>query len=74
VPTPPIPLWTLVAEGDPAASLAEAAKGASLLVLGTRTRSRLAALLHGSVTRRCVKASPCPYVLVTRSGVPGRAG
>jgi len=79
VPTPPIPLWTLVAEGDPAASLAEASKGASLLVLGTRGRSRLAALLHGSVTRRCVKASPCPYVLVTRSGeltghVPARAG
>jgi nucleotide-binding universal stress UspA family protein len=73
VPTPAIPLWTLVAEGDPAASLAEALKGASLLVLGTRGRSRLAALLHDSVTRRCVKASACPCILVKRSGeVTGR--
>ncbi len=29
VPTPAIPLWTLVAEGDPAALLAEASKGAA---------------------------------------------
>jgi nucleotide-binding universal stress UspA family protein len=77
-PAPLVPLWPLVAEGDPAASLAEASKGASLLVLGSRSRSRLAGLLRGSVTRRCVKASACPYVLVTRSGeltgpVPARA-
>ncbi len=79
VPTPAIPLWTLVAEGDPAASLAEASKGASLLVLGTRGRSRLAALLHGSVSRRCAAASACPFVLVNRSGevtghLPAEAG
>jgi nucleotide-binding universal stress UspA family protein len=79
VPTPAVPLWTLVAEGDPAASLAEAWKGASLLVLGTGRRSRLAALLHGPVTRRCAKASACPLVLVTRSRevngqVPATAG
>jgi nucleotide-binding universal stress UspA family protein len=67
-PTPAIPLWTLVAEGDPAASLAEASSGASLLVLGTRGRSRLAGLWHGSVSRRCAKASACPFVLVTVSG------
>ena len=33
--TPPVPLLTLVAEGDPAASLIKAAKGANLLVVGT---------------------------------------
>ncbi len=79
VPTPAVPLWTLVAEGDPAASLAEASKRASLLVLGTSGRSRLARLLHGSVSRRCAKAAARPYVLVTRSGevtgyVPAEAG
>jgi nucleotide-binding universal stress UspA family protein len=68
VPAPAVPLWTLVAEGDPAASLAEASKRASLLVLGTRGRSRLAGLWHGSVSRRCAKASACPFVLVTVSG------
>jgi nucleotide-binding universal stress UspA family protein len=40
VPTPPIPLRTVVAEGDPAASLIEASKEANLLVLGTRGRRR----------------------------------
>jgi nucleotide-binding universal stress UspA family protein len=79
VPTPAVPLWTLVAEGDPAASLAEASKRASLLVLGTSGRSRLAGLLHGSVSRPCAKAAACPYVLVQRSGevtgdVPAEAG
>ena len=47
VPTPAIPLWRLVAEGDPAASLAEASKQASVLVLGTRGRSRWAGRLLG---------------------------
>jgi len=79
VPAPAVPLWTLVAEGDPAASLAEASRRASLLVLGTSGRSRLAGLLHGSVSRRCAKAAACPCVLITRSGevigcVPAEAG
>lgn len=68
VPTPAIPLWTLVAEGDPAASLAEAAKQASVLVLGTRGRSRWAGRLLGSVSQRCATAAACPVVLVTQSG------
>ena len=68
VPTPAIPLWTLVAEGDPAESLAVASQGASLLVLGTRRRSRLAGLWHGSMSRRCARASACPCVQVQASG------
>jgi nucleotide-binding universal stress UspA family protein len=79
VPTPAVPLWTLAAEGDPAASLAEASKRATLLVLGASGRSRMAGLLHGSVSRRCAKAAACPCVLVTPSGevtghVPADAG
>jgi len=68
VPAPAIPLWTLVAEGDPAAALAEASKRASLLVLGTRGRPGLARLRHGWVSRRCAKVSACPFVLITVSG------
>jgi nucleotide-binding universal stress UspA family protein len=61
---PPVPLLTLVAEGDPAASLIEAAKGANLLVVGTRGRSPWSGLLLGSVSQRCAAAAPCPVVLV----------
>ena len=62
--TPPVPLLTLVAEGDPAASLIKAAKGANLLVVGTRGRSPWSGLLLGSVSQRCAAAAPCPVVLV----------
>ena len=79
VPTPAIPLWPLVAEGDPAESLAVPSRRAGLLGLGIRGRSRLAGLLRGSVTSRCTKAPACPGVLVQASGqvtgqVPARAG
>jgi nucleotide-binding universal stress UspA family protein len=63
-PTPPVPLLTLVAEGDPAASLIEASKGASMLVVGTRGRSPWSGLLLGSVSQRCAAAASCPVVLV----------
>jgi len=65
---PPVPLLTLVAEGDPAASLIEAAKGANLLVVGTRGRSPWSGLLLGSVSQRCAAAAPCPVVLVKLQG------
>jgi nucleotide-binding universal stress UspA family protein len=64
VKTPPVPLTTLVAEGDPAASLIEASKGAHLLVVGTRGRSPWSGLLLGSVSQRCAAAASCPVVLV----------
>jgi nucleotide-binding universal stress UspA family protein len=64
VKTPPVPLTTLVAEGDAAASLIEASKGAHLLVVGTRGRSPWSGLLLGSVSQRCAAAAPCPVVLV----------
>jgi nucleotide-binding universal stress UspA family protein len=68
VKSPPVPLLTLVAEGDPAAALIEASKGADLLVVGTRGRSPWSGLLLGSVSQRCAAAAPCPVVLVK---VPG---
>ena len=66
--TPPVPLLTLVAEGDPAAALIEASKGANLLVVGTRGRSPWSGLLLGSVSQRCAAAAPCPVVLVKLPG------
>jgi nucleotide-binding universal stress UspA family protein len=63
--TPDVPLYMLVAGGDPAEALIAAAEGADLLVLGSRGRSPVKRLLHGWVARDCVARSPCPVVLVT---------
>jgi nucleotide-binding universal stress UspA family protein len=68
VKTPPVPLLTLVAEGDPAASLIEASKEANLLVVGTRGRSPWSGLLLGSVSQRCAAGASCPVVLVKLQG------
>ena len=64
---PAVPLETLVAEGDPTESLVEASKGANLLVLGIRGRSRFAGLLLGSVSQGAAASAHCPVVLVKRS-------
>jgi nucleotide-binding universal stress UspA family protein len=71
VPTPPVPLTTLVAEGDPAASLIKASEDADLLVVGTRGRSPWAGLLLGSVSQRCAAGAACPVVLIK---LPGERG
>jgi nucleotide-binding universal stress UspA family protein len=68
VPSPPVPLETLVAEGDPAASLIAAAEGADLLVVGSRGRSPWAGLLLGSVSQRCAAGAACPVVLIKLPG------
>jgi nucleotide-binding universal stress UspA family protein len=67
-PTPPVPLITLVAEGDPAASLIKASEQADLLVVGTRGRSPWAGLLLGSVSQRCAAGAACPVVLIKLPG------
>jgi nucleotide-binding universal stress UspA family protein len=63
-PSPAVPLITLVAEGDPAASLIKASENADLLVVGTRGRSPWAGLLLGSVSQRCAAGAACPVLLV----------
>jgi nucleotide-binding universal stress UspA family protein len=71
VPTPPVPLTTLVAEGDPATSLIKASEDANVLVVGTRGRSPWAGLLLGSVSQRCAAGAACPVVLIK---LPGERG
>jgi nucleotide-binding universal stress UspA family protein len=61
---PAVPLQTVVAEGDPAQSLIEAAKGADLLALGSRGHSPVAGLLLGSVCQAAAATAPCPVVVV----------
>ncbi|HLX87307.1 MAG TPA: universal stress protein [Acidimicrobiales bacterium] len=53
-----------VEEGSPALVLADAAKGAELLVVGTRGHSRLTGLFLGSVSQYLVVHAPCPVLVV----------
>ena len=64
IPSPPVPLQNVVAEGDPAEALLIASQDADLLVLGTRGRSTFAGMVLGAVSQRCAAAARCPVVLV----------
>jgi nucleotide-binding universal stress UspA family protein len=68
VPTPKVPLTPLVAEGDPAEALVEAATGADLLVVGTRGRSPFMGAVLGAVSLRCATAATCPVTLIKLPG------
>jgi nucleotide-binding universal stress UspA family protein len=71
-PPPTVPLQTIVAEGDPRSALIEAARDATLLVLGTRGRSPFVGLLLGSVSQACAATAPCPVVIVNVRTMPDR--
>jgi nucleotide-binding universal stress UspA family protein len=51
-------------EGHPARVLLQAAKGADLLVVGSRGHGGFAGVLLGSVSDYVVKHAPCPVVVV----------
>jgi nucleotide-binding universal stress UspA family protein len=68
VPDAPVPITKLVAEGDVSASLIAAAKGAEMLVLGSRGRGGFAGLKLGSVSQECVQHAACPVVIIKQPG------
>jgi nucleotide-binding universal stress UspA family protein len=59
-----------VAEGNAARVLLDAARGAELLVVGSRGHGGFAGALLGSVSQHCVQHADCP-VVVLRGAHPG---
>ena len=60
----PVVVDELVVPGAPARVLLDQAKGASLLVVGTRGHGAFSGMLLGSVSQHCVQHAPCPVVVV----------
>jgi nucleotide-binding universal stress UspA family protein len=67
---PEVPVHPLVTEGHAADVLLRAARGAELLVVGSRGHGGFTAALLGSVSMNCVLHAHCP-VLVLRDGHEG---
>jgi len=65
---PDIDLDLTVVEGQASPGLLEAARGASLLVVGSRGHGELTGMLLGSVSERCVTHAPCPVTVVRDVG------
>jgi nucleotide-binding universal stress UspA family protein len=61
---PGLDVHAQVIEGHPAPVLIDVAKGAQLLVVGSRGHGAFAGMLLGSVSDHCVSNSPCPVVVV----------
>jgi nucleotide-binding universal stress UspA family protein len=58
------PVERIVAQGGPAQVLLEVAKGADLLVVGSRGLGGFTGLLLGSVGSQCVHHAHCPVLVV----------
>ncbi|NJP73710.1 universal stress protein [Streptomyces sp. C1-2] len=54
--------------GSPAGVLLDAAKGASLLVVGSRGLGGVSGLLLGSVAQLCVQRADCPVLVIRGDG------
>jgi nucleotide-binding universal stress UspA family protein len=63
-PDAAVAVEALAIEGHPAAVLAEQARGAALLVVGSRGRGAAASLLLGSVSHKLAHHAPCPLAIV----------
>ena len=60
----PFPIDAIAVHGSAASALLKTAKGADLIVVGSRGRGGFAGLLLGSVSQQVVQHAPCPVVVV----------
>ncbi|MDH6115479.1 nucleotide-binding universal stress UspA family protein [Kitasatospora sp. MAP12-15] len=60
----PVEVRRRLVPGNPADVLIDAARGAELLVVGSRGHGTFARALLGSVSERCALHAPCPVVIV----------
>ncbi|WP_329500464.1 universal stress protein [Kitasatospora herbaricolor] len=65
---PPVPVRQRTEYGHPADVLLRFARGAHLLVVGSRGLGGFTGTLLGSVSRHCVEHAPCPVVVVRATG------
>lgn len=65
---PDVPVTSHVVRGDPVVELLDQARGARLLVVGSRGRGGFIGLLLGSVSRRILKRATCPVAVVRSVG------
>lgn len=63
-PDGPVKVSSVVREGNAAQVLLEAAKGADLLVVGSRGHGGFTEALLGSVSQACVHHARCPVVII----------
>jgi nucleotide-binding universal stress UspA family protein len=54
----------LLRQGQPADILCAEAKGADLLIVGSRGLGGFRGLLLGSVSQQCANHAPCPVVII----------
>jgi nucleotide-binding universal stress UspA family protein len=59
-----VEVTTVVHEGQAADVICEAAKGADLLIVGSRGFGGFRGLLLGSVSQQCAHYAPCPVLIV----------
>ncbi len=65
---PDVDVKPSVVEGQPVPVLLSAAKGASLLVVGSRGHGAFTGILLGSVSNHCVTHATCPVTVVRDDG------
>jgi nucleotide-binding universal stress UspA family protein len=61
---PDVEIEEVAAEGPAGSVLMEQAKGADLLVVGSRGHGGFVGLLLGSVSQQCAQHAPCPVLIV----------
>jgi nucleotide-binding universal stress UspA family protein len=70
-PTSDVSVTPILREGHPADVLVAEARGADLLVVGSRGLGGFKGLLLGSVSQQCAHHAPCPVAIVPNGSRPG---